>query len=179
MPGGDLPAIRGAQPEAHEQAGGGRRRNPAGSGADSRHVERPARELARECEDTGGPGRRLEAARDLDLLRAQALGCEYGVGLGFGFTAQAVHEAGKIRVALAARCAIGQMLGNSWIDDDAVAVVQITVKQALFGQMLRAANHGAPPSSARSRRTARNRWTPTVDSFSPVMTATSRGVQSP
>ncbi len=55
----------------------------------------------------------------------------------------------------------------------------ITLEQMIFVEMVWTTDHGFPPSSPRSLRAARNRWTRTVDSFRPVIALTSRGVQSP
>ena len=53
------------------------------------------------------------------------------------------------------------------------------LEEPVVVRMASAEHYGLPPSSTRSLRAARNRWTRTVDSFRPVIALTSRGVQSP
>src|SRR5207247_3662519 len=120
-----------------------------------------------------GPPDLLEATRNLRLLKPQALAREDRVRLGDALAPELVHEAREIVVALAARRAIGEMLGRRRIDGVAPAFDQITLVQSIVLQVP-AEDHGFPPSSPRSFRAARNKWTRTVDSFNPVMMLISR-----
>ena len=99
--------------------------------------------------------------------------------IGVGFGAQAVHELDEVAVAGAAVPAVEQVLGGGWVGRFARLLGEITVEESLFPQMMSATGQGLPPSNPRSFRAARNRCTRTVDSFRPVIAATSRGVQSP
>ena len=83
-------------------------------------------------------------------------------------------DAARGAAAHSARCSATR--GSTAV---AVALGEVALEQPIVVEVVRAADHGFPPSRARSFRAARNRWTRTVDSFSPVIALTSRGVQSP
>src|SRR5439155_19465985 len=144
-----------------------------------RHTYGTADHPGGEADHSGRAADALDAPRDLLLLRAQALRREDRIGLRLAVAAQRVHEAGELRIAATAFIAVGQMLDDGRIDRDAAALGQVRVEQPFFLEVTRARDHGLPPSRPRSLRAARNRWTRTVDSLSPVMVLTSRGVQSP
>ena len=113
------------------------------------------------------------------MLGAKAVGREDPIGILVGFGPQAVHELDEVAVPGAALAAVEQVLGGGRIGRFTRLLGQITVEDSLFPQMMSATGQGLPPSRPRSFRAARNRCTRTVDSFSPVIAATSRGVQSP
>jgi len=116
------------------------------------------------------------------VLLAQPLGGKDRVGLGDALRTQRVHDLRQFLVPPAARAAIGEMLGQRRIDRFAVPRRQIGVEKAFVLQVTRQGFerfHDLPPSRPRSLRTARNRWTRTVDSLRPVIALISRGVQSP
>ena len=85
----------------------------------------------------------------------------------------------ELGVALGAARAVGEVFGRRRVERLAAAFGEVAVEQRIVLEVRRANVHGCPPSSARSLRAARNRWTRTVDSFRPIIALTSRGVQSP
>ena len=121
----------------------------------------------------------LDAPRDLLLLCLEPFGGEELVGFGIALGAQCVEKAQELRIARAARRAVGQMFGRTRINGLTGSLGVVTVVQPLLLQVARPTDHGFPPSRPRSLRAARNRCTRTVDSFNPVIALTSRGVQSP
>jgi hypothetical protein len=158
--------------------------NPYAAAAQSQRAPRPALAIdgcwsVRKADHARRSADERHPADDLLLLEPQALGREDGVGFRLAVAAQAVHERGELGVADAAGPAIGEMFGDGRIDRLTAALGQVRVEQPFLLEVMRALDHGSPPSRPRSFRAARNRWTRTVDSFSPVMALTSRGVQSP
>src|SRR5207248_1407341 len=97
----------------------------------------------------------------------------------FGLLAQDVHQPRHLGVARAAILTVREMLSGSGIRRLTTSVGKVAVEQAIVLQVTEAKRHGLPPSTVRSLRAARNKWTRTVDSFKPVIALTSLGVQSP
>ena len=86
------------------------------------------------------------------------------------------HEFTQVRGACRA---LGQMRRDETVHGRSVEPGEIALEQTVVLEVMRATDHGFPPSRPRNLRAARNRWTRTVDSFNPVTALTSRGVQSP
>src|SRR5262249_22450396 len=120
-----------------------------------------------------------EAARDLKLLRAEMIRRERRVGVGVAVGAHLIQHAHELGVPRSAFVAVGQVLGRRRIGRLAVSLREVALDEAVVGHVTRMTHHSLPPSSPRSLRAARNRWTRTVDSLMPVIALTSRGVQSP
>ena len=121
----------------------------------------------------------LDAMRDLLLLPAQILGAKRRVDFGVSLRAHVFHERRQVGVLRAAGGAVRQVLGGWRIQRLAAPARRDSSRTGGLLKVACAVSHGLPPKRPRSLRAARNRWTRTVDSFSPVMALTSRGVQSP
>ncbi len=124
----------------------------------------------------------FDPARDVLVLLPQPIGSEHSVGLGFAFFPQQVEHSHQLLVARAARAAVCEVLGDRGIDRVPLSRRQRGVEEPIVLNVTRQGvepPHGTPPSRPRSLRTARNKWTRTVDSFKPVIVPISRGVQSP
>lgn len=131
------------------------------------------------AQDSRRPADVIEPADNLPLLNVQPFRREDGVALGFSGRADVVQEAAERRVSRRALPTIDQMLRDPRVDRFALSPSDVAVEEAILLEVARAQDHGFPPSNPRSLRAARNKWTRTVDSFSPVITLISRGVQSP
>ncbi len=174
-----VPLERGAQRRAEEETRGRRRGDPARGRARGSDLDVPAGEAAREADHARRPTELLDPSGDVQLLGAQPIRREEAVGFCIGVRAEPFHELPQLGVAKRARVAIGEVLGGPRIDRFFTALGEIAIEQTLFLNVMRAVNHGLAPSRPRSLRAARKRWTRTVDSLTPMMALTSRGVQSP
>ena len=169
-----------AQSDAKKEACGRRGRDPSRRHARLGGCGSPrARLMARERDDARRVDEKLQAPRDVLLLRSHALGRKNVVELGVRLGANPVHEAPEIRVARVTFRAVGEVHGGRRLDRLPALFGHVAVEETVFREMARLEHHGFPPRRARSLRAARNRWTRTVDSLRPVMALTSRGVQSP
>src|SRR5678815_1743639 len=106
-------------------------------------------------------------------------GGEEGVDLGVRVGAHIVQERRELEISSLAGLAIREMLRGRRIERFSAAVGKVTLDEMVVVEVVGTSNHDFAPRSARSFRAARNRWTRTVDSLSPVIALTSRGVQSP
>ena len=134
---------------------------------------------AREADDSRGAADQFEAPGDVLLLRAQALGRKQRVDLGFRVRAERRQERADVGVAARARAAVGEMLRRRRIDGLAAPLGVVAVDERVVLKMRARARSWLPSEQRRSLRAARNRCTRTVDSLSPIIAPTSRGVQSP
>src|SRR5258706_5801505 len=131
------------------------------------------------ADHTGGASDLFQSPRDLILLGAHSFWREHAVELRVRVAAQRCQKAAQFVVALAARVAVAQVFCRRRIRGVAAPFRVVAVDEPFILKVGGTNDHGCPPSSARSFRAARNRWTRTVDSLSPIMAPTSRGVQSP
>jgi hypothetical protein len=135
--------------------------------------------MAGKGDDPGGAADLLEPLADLLLLRSQAFRREDRIGLGVAFCPHALEKRRQLGVPGRAPIAVREMFGRRWVDRLADPRGAIALEETLFREVTHVGFHAFVPSRPRSLRAARNRCTRTVDSFSPVITLTSRGVQSP
>src|SRR5262249_12434341 len=89
------------------------------------------------------------------------------------------EKVAELAVASSALGAIADMFGRARVKRLTESLGEAELVQPIVAQVAGASDHGWPPSSVRNLRAALNHCPRTVDSFRPVMTLTSRGVQSP